>query len=97
MPTWERLWDDFVHEELRCNSGSSVQQRISEGDEDLALWTKGNMKTDKGGARQGPKGGAKPQQSGGGRERDMSTVRCFSCGEMEHYVGHSIDLCRSQN
>jgi hypothetical protein len=25
MPTWERLWDYFVHEELRCNSGSSGQ------------------------------------------------------------------------
>jgi hypothetical protein len=23
MPTWERLWDDFVQEELRCSSGSS--------------------------------------------------------------------------
>ena len=37
--------------------------------------------------RQGPKGGAKPQQSGGGQERDMSTVRCFACGEMGHYEG----------
>jgi hypothetical protein len=27
MPTWERLWDDFVQEELRCNSGSSGQQQ----------------------------------------------------------------------
>jgi hypothetical protein len=39
MPNWERLCDDFVQEELICNSGSSGQQRISEGDEDLALWT----------------------------------------------------------
>jgi hypothetical protein len=30
---------------------------------------------------------AKPQQSGGGKERDMSTVRCFACGEMGHYAG----------
>jgi hypothetical protein len=22
IPTWERLWDDFVQEELRCSSGS---------------------------------------------------------------------------
>jgi hypothetical protein len=62
------------------------QQRISQGDEDLALWTKSKKKTDRG-ARQGPKGGAKPQQSGGGKERDMSTVRCFACGEMGHYAG----------
>jgi hypothetical protein len=86
MPTWERLWDDFIQEALRCSSGSSGQQRISDGDEDLALWTKGKKKTDRG-ARQGPKGGAKPQQSGGGKERDMSKVRCFSCGEMGHYAG----------
>jgi hypothetical protein len=86
MRTWERLWDDFVQEELRCISRSSGLQCISEGDEDLALWTKGKKKTDRG-ARQGPKGGAKPQHSGGGQERDMSTVRCFSCGEMGHYAG----------
>jgi hypothetical protein len=86
MPTWERLWDDFVQEETRLTLESSGQQRITQGDEDLALWTKGKKKTDKG-ARQGPKGGAKPQQSGGGKERDMSTVRCFACGEMGHYAG----------
>jgi hypothetical protein len=28
MPSWEKLWDDFVQEELRCNSGSSGQQCI---------------------------------------------------------------------
>ena len=59
MPSWEILWDDFVQEELRCNLGSSGQQCTSDGDEDLALWTKGKKKTDKG-VRQGPKGGAKP-------------------------------------
>ena len=86
MPSWERLWDDFVQEELRCSFGSSGKQHISEGDENLSLWTKGKKKTSKG-ARQGPKGGAKQQQSGGGQERDMSTVRCFACGEMGHYAG----------
>jgi hypothetical protein len=50
------------------------------------MWTKGKKKTGIG-ARQGPKGGAKPHQSGGGKERDMSTVRCFACGEMVHYTG----------
>jgi hypothetical protein len=86
MPSWERLWDDFVQEELRCIFGSLGQEHISEGDEDLALWTKGKKKTGKG-ARQGPNGGAKPQQSGNGKERDMSIVRCFACGEMGHYDG----------
>ena len=49
MPNWERLWDDFVLEELRCNSGSSGQQHTPEGDEDLALWTKGKKKIGEGG------------------------------------------------
>jgi hypothetical protein len=63
---------------------------------ELALWTKGKKKTGHGG-RQGPKTGVQPQRSGGGAEsssgqgnsqgRDMSTVRCFACGEMGHYAG----------
>jgi hypothetical protein len=48
MPTWERLWDDFVQEDLRCSSGSLGQQRIYEGDEDLSLWSKGKKKVGKG-------------------------------------------------
>jgi hypothetical protein len=59
MPTWETLWDDFVQEETRLTSESSGQQLISQGDEDLGLWTKGKKKVGKG-ARQGPKFGAKP-------------------------------------
>jgi hypothetical protein len=39
MPTCERLWDDFVQEELRCNSRSSGQQHTPKGDADLAFWT----------------------------------------------------------
>jgi hypothetical protein len=48
MPTWERLWDDFVQEETRLTLESSGQQRIIQGDEDLALWTKSKKKTDRG-------------------------------------------------
>jgi hypothetical protein len=59
MPTWERLWDDFVQEETRLISEASGQQQTLQGDEDLALWTKGKKKTDRGG-RQGPKFGAPP-------------------------------------
>jgi hypothetical protein len=58
MPNWERLWDDFVQEQLRCGSGSSGKHRIAEGDEDLVLWSKGKKKVDKG-TKKGPKGGAK--------------------------------------
>jgi hypothetical protein len=90
MPTWERMWDDFVQEETRLVAEASGQQQQSvPGDEDLALWTKGKKKTDRGG-RQGPKFGAPPQggeSSNSGQKRDMSTVRCFACGEMGHYAG----------
>jgi hypothetical protein len=48
MPNWERLWDDFVQEELRSSSGYSRQQCITEDDEDLALWSKDKKKVGKG-------------------------------------------------
>jgi hypothetical protein len=48
MPTWERMWDDFVQEETRLVSEASGQQQTVQGDEDLALWTKGKKKTDSG-------------------------------------------------
>jgi hypothetical protein len=86
MPTWERLWDDFVQDELRCSFGSSGQQHTPEGDEDLTLWSKGKKIICEG-ARQGPKGGNQPQESGNGQKKDISKVRCFACGDMGHYAG----------
>jgi hypothetical protein len=90
MPTWERMWDDFVQEEIRLVvEASGQQQQTVSGDKNLALWTKGKKKTDRGG-RQGPKFGAPPQggesNSNNGQRRDMSTVRCFACGEMGNYA-----------
>jgi hypothetical protein len=89
MPTWERMWDAFIQEETRLVAEASGQQQQSvQGDEDLSLWTKGKKKIGWGG-RQGPKFGAPPQggESSNGMKRDMSTVRCFTCGEMGHYAG----------
>jgi hypothetical protein len=94
MPTWERMWDDFVQEEIRLAAEASGQQQQQQqtvsGDKNLALWTKGKKKTDCGG-RLGPKFGAPPQggesNNSSGQRRDMSTVRCFSCGEIGHYAG----------
>jgi hypothetical protein len=98
LPTWERMWDDFAQEEIRLASESSGQrqQQSGQGDEELALWTKGKKKTGRGG-QQGPKTGGQQQRSGGGAEssvgqgssqgKDMSTVRCFACGEMGHCAG----------
>jgi hypothetical protein len=94
MLTWERTWDDFVQEDIRLAaeaSGQQQQQQTVSGDENLALWTKGKKKTNRGGW-QGPKFGAPPQggessSSSSGQRRDMSTVRCFAYGEMGHYAG----------
>jgi hypothetical protein len=51
MPTWERMWDDFVQEETRLVAEASGQQQhqSGQGDEHLALWTKSKKKTDRGG------------------------------------------------
>ena len=43
MPSWERLWDDFVQEELRVGSVSSSGQRGGEEDT-VALAAKGKKK-----------------------------------------------------
>jgi hypothetical protein len=56
MPSWERLWDDFVQEEIMIASRYTSQQHGGDDGEDLSLSTKGKKKTKK-----GPKGGAKKQ------------------------------------
>lgn len=42
-PGWERLWDDFVQEELRIHSGST-SQREEDDEEIVALSTMGKKK-----------------------------------------------------
>ena len=60
MPSWERLWDDFVQEELRVGSGSSSGQHG--GDEDtVALAAEGEKKKVN---RKGPKEGDKRKEGG---------------------------------
>jgi hypothetical protein len=91
MPTWERMWDDFGQEEtILAAEASGQQQQSGQGDEDLALWTKGKKKVGCGG-RQGPKFGAPPQGGGGesrsGQKRDMRKVKFFVCKKMGHYAG----------
>jgi hypothetical protein len=93
MPTWERLWDDFVQEETRLVAKASGQQQQQQqsiyGDEDLALLTKCKKKTGWG-SRQGPKFGGPPwggERINSGQKRYMSTMKCFTCGEMGHYAG----------
>jgi hypothetical protein len=94
------MWDDFVQEEIRLAVEASgqwqqQQQQIGQGEEDLALWSKGKKKVGRGG-RQGPKSEAPPQGSGGGESssgqgsgqmRDMSKMKFFVCKKFGHYAG----------
>lgn len=81
MPSWERLWDDFVQEELRVGSTSTSSQHGGGDADTVALAAKGKKKTDK----IGPKAGHK-KKSGGEQQRDMSKVKCFACHKFGHYV-----------
>jgi hypothetical protein len=91
IPSWERLWDDFVQEENRIGSGSTSQQHGEDGDENVALSAKSKKKTKK-----GPKGGDKQQQKGGEQKKDMSKVKCFACHKMGYYVGQCPNKKKKQ-
>ena len=81
MPSWERIRDDFVQEELRVGSTSTSSQRGG-GEEDIvSLAAKGKKKTSK----KGPKDGDK-KKKGGEQQRDMSKVKCFACHTFGHYT-----------
>jgi len=86
MPSWERLWDDFVQEEMRKDSSSTSQHHVGDDEENVALFTKGKKKAKKSGLKGGPKGGAK-QLKEGEQKKDMSKVKCYACHKMGHYVG----------
>ena len=88
--SWDRNCDDFVQEEtqrgfLQCSSSTSRQD-----EEDVALTAKGKKKNKKG----PKKGGAKQQQDG--KEKDLSTVKCFACHKMRHYVGQCLNKKKKQ-
>ena len=76
LPTWDRMCDDFVQEETQrvLVDGSASTSR--EDEEDMALTTNRKKKNKKGGAKQQD-----------GQKKDLSTVKCFSCHNMGHYVG----------
>ena len=60
MPSWERLLDDFVQEELRVGSTSTSSQHGGGDADTVALAVKGKKKADK----KGPKGGNKKKSGG---------------------------------
>jgi len=77
LPSWERLWDDFIQEENRRGYLQGSSSSVKEEEENVALsakWWKGKPKT------QGPTGPGKqqgkPKKKG---EKDLSKVKCWCC------------------
>ena len=82
MPSRERLWDDFVQEELKVGSTSTSSQHGGGEADTVALVAKGKKKVNK----KGPKARDK-KKSGGEQQRDMSKVKCFACHRLWNYAG----------
>ena len=81
MPTWDRLWDDFIQEETRRGYIHGSASHSKEEEENVALAAKGNKKKK---FKKGSKGGTKQQD---GEKKDMSKVKCFACQKFGHYPG----------
>jgi hypothetical protein len=76
-PNWERLWDDFIHEEICEEALCSRQSKGEENEENVALFAKKDKKA---------MGG---ENSSNGGKKDMSKVRCYACHELGHYADQS--------
>jgi hypothetical protein len=87
MPTWERMLDKFIQEDISLAVEASGQQHQQKQPvssvEELALWKRERIRPV---LEVPPQGGERRNSSG--QKRDMSTVRCFTCGDMGHYAGH---------
>jgi len=87
LPGWERLWDDFTQEEIRCGS-KNASQHDGDDEENVSLAAKRKKKYKK-----GSKGGAKQRGEG---KKDMSKVKCFACHKMGHYAGQCPNKKKKQ-
>ena len=79
LPSWDRLWDDFMQEETRRGlvQGSSSNGKEEEVSVALSATSKKSKK--------GPKGGAKQQRVE--LKKDPSRVGCYACNAFGHYAG----------
>ena len=82
MPSWDRLWDDFIQEETHRGYVQGSTFHNKEDEENVALAAKGKKKFKK-----GSKGGTKQQD---GEKKDMSKVKCFACQKFWHYLRESF-------
>lgn len=79
LPDWERLWDDFIQEEIWEESLQGSQRRGND-QENIVLARKSKGKTKK---------SSRENTSQEGKKRDMNKVKCFAC----HMFGHCEGQC----
>jgi hypothetical protein len=98
LPTWERMWDDFVQEEIRLASEASGQRQQQHNRlvrvRRILLFGKRARRRPTGVVGKVPRLGAslkgveEQRASGQGSQgRDMSKVKCFVCKKFGHYAG----------
>ena len=80
IPSWDRLWGDFIREETRRGYVHGRTSHSKDDEENVALAAKGKKKKFK----KGSKGGTKQQD---GEKKDMSKVKSFACQKFGHDVG----------
>ena len=80
LPSWDRIWNDFVEEETQRGIVKGISSTSGEDEQNVALTTKGKKKFKKG----PKKGGAKQYD---GKRKDLSTIKCFACQKLGNYVG----------
>jgi len=74
LPNFDRLWDDFIQEEIR--EESPVGQQVGD-DENISLVSKERR------SKENTSGESTPQ---GGKKKYLSKVKCFACHKSGHYA-----------
>jgi hypothetical protein len=84
IPTFERLWDDYIQKDTRMESKVGKKG----GDDNLALI--GQTKKGKGKGHDKGKGKSKDSTSQTGK-KDLSKIKCFKCQKKGHYASQCPD------
>ena len=85
LPSWERLWDDCIQNEIRKNQLGAAKP--VEEDDNVALLArgkKGKGKKQASTSASGGKGKGKGKQVN--MQKDYSKVKCWNCQKLGHYA-----------
>jgi hypothetical protein len=82
LPTFERLWDDFIQEEMRLETVASMEEE----EQNLALINKMKKGNKKGGPGKGQKGKKEDSSSSNQGKKDLSHIKCFKCQKFGHFA-----------